>query len=197
MRGVLSATAIALFGVAGAAQAQTVPVATSAGQPAVDPARLTAARALLETMLPPAQRDRIMDGIIRPMMANLRQSMAQAPGFGDMLGKDPKVAAAFDRFVKGQEDRTVDIVRAGMPGMIEAMARAYARRFDVAQIAEIRAFFETPTGRAYVAASYSIMSDPDIQAWQRDLVARSMAHMQEDVGKFIADLSASQPPEQK
>jgi hypothetical protein len=180
----------------GSLHAQTA--AATPAQPAdLDPARLAAAREPLGVMLPAEQRDPIMESMIRPMMANLRQSMLQAPGFGEMLGKDPNVSAAFDRFVKGQEDRSVATVKAGMPGMIEAMARAYARRFDTRQIADIRAFFETPSGKAYISASYSIMSDPDVQAWQRDLVSRFMAHMQEDIAKFVSDVSASHPPEQK
>jgi hypothetical protein len=196
MRSALAAALVLSVAGIGSVHAQTA--AATPAQPAdVDPARLAAARELLGVMLPAEQRDRIMENMIRPMMANLRQSMLQAPGFGEMLGKDANVAAAFDRFVKGQEDRSVATVKAGMPGMIEAMARAYARRFDTRQIADIRAFFETPSGKAYITASYSIMSDPDVQAWQRDLVARSMAHMQEDIAKFVSDLSASHPPEQK
>jgi hypothetical protein len=196
MRRMLAAALVLSAVGIGSAHAQAA--AGAPAQPAdVDPARLAAARELLAVMLPAEQRDRIMEGMIRPMMANLRQSMMQSPGFGEMLGKDPKVSSAFDRFVKGQEDRSVATVKAGMPGMIEAMSRAYARRFDTRQIADIRAFFETPSGRAYISASYSIMSDPDIQAWQRDLMSRSMAHMQEDIAKFVSDVSASHPPEQK
>jgi hypothetical protein len=156
----------------------------------VDPARLAAARQLLDLMLPSAQRDQMVEGMIRPMMANIGQSMQQVPGFAALVGKDTKVRTAFEGFLKAQEDRSIENLRAGMPGMVEAMARAYARRFDLKQLADIRAFFETPTGRVYMAASYTIMSDPDILAWQRDLMARSMSHIQEDIGKFFASLPA-------
>src|SRR3546814_15125821 len=54
------------------------------------------------------------------------------------------------------------------------MARAYARRFTVAQLGEIETFFRTPTGRIYVTESMNIMSDPDIAAWQRQSIASSM-----------------------
>ena len=171
-----------------AAQAQSV---VAPARTATDPARLAAARNLIELMLPAAQRDQMIEGMIRPIMGNIRQSMEQVPGFNDAIGKDPKVKDAFRRFMKAQEDRSIASLRTGMPGMVEAMAGAYARRFDVKQLAEIRAFFETPTGRVYMAASYTIMSDPDILAWQRDLMTRSMAHIQEDATKFLDSIPAS------
>ena len=184
------AAALALGTVTAQAQTVAAPVGS-----APDPARLAAARSLIELMLPAAQRDQMMEGMIRPMMANIHQSMEQVPGFNDAIGKEPKVKEAFVRFLTAQEERSLASLRAGMPGLVEAMAAAYARRFDLKQIAEIRAFFETPTGRVYMAASYTIMSDPDILAWQRDLMARSMTHIQEDAAKFIDSLPASHAAE--
>lgn len=171
-----------------AAQAQT---AALPARSAPDAARLAAARNLIELMLPTAQRDQMIEGMIRPMMANIRQSLEQVPGFNTATGKEPKVKEAFGRFLTTQEERSVASLRAGMPGLVDAMAAAYARRFDLKQIAEIRAFFETPTGRVYMAASYTIMSDPDILAWQRDLMTRSMAHIREDATKFLDSIPAS------
>jgi hypothetical protein len=74
--------------------------------------------------------------------------------------------------------------------MVPAMAAAYARRFDVAQLREIRRFFETPVGRAYVRGSATIMSDPDVAAWQRGLMASSMSGVQEDVAAFAKQVAA-------
>ncbi|NWP10167.1 hypothetical protein, partial [Escherichia coli] len=91
---------------------------------ALDPARVAAAQRLLAVMMPPEQRARLMEGIIRPMMANMRQSLQQMPGFTDMLGKDAKAASAMERFLQKQEDRMAETLHAGMPGMVDAMARA-------------------------------------------------------------------------
>ncbi len=188
------ALAALLLANAGAAQAQTAPQATPAPAP-VDSARLAAAQQLLTVMVPPAQREQMVEGMIRPMMANIRQSMSQAPGFAELFEKDSGALPVFERFLKKQEDRSVATVRAGMPGMIDAMARAYARNFDVQQLGEIRAFYQTPTGQAFVTRTSAIMSDPDVLAWQRDLMTRSMAHIQEDIGKFVEELSASKTSE--
>ncbi len=197
-RNLLFASAASLLCLTGIAAAQTAsPSAPAATSAPVDPARLAAAQQLIAVMMPPEQREQLVENMIRPMMANARNSLQRTPGFAGMIGGDSKRAAAFENFMKAQEERTVETIRVGMPGMIEAMARAYARNFDARQLAEIRAFFETPTGRIYMSRVTTIMSDPDIQAWQRDLMARSMMHVQEDIAKFVADLSASQSSEQK
>ena len=73
---------------------------------------------------------------------------------------------------------------------LPAMARAYARRFDVRQLRDIRAFLETPSGRAYTQASFTIMNDPDIAAWQRQMMARSIEQVQTDVAAFAQQVAA-------
>jgi hypothetical protein len=73
------------------------------------------------------------------------------------------------------------------------MARAYARRFDVAQMREIKAFFQTPTGRLYMQQSYTIMADPDVGTWQRTMMANSMTGVQADVADFAKQIAALEP----
>ena len=119
------------------------------------------------------------------MFDNMRRGLSDNPRFAEAIGSDPKVRALFDEFMTRQMARTTDTLRASLPGMVDAMARAYARRFDVAQMAEVRRFFETPTGRAYMQASTTIMADPDIARWQRDMMARTMGDVQGDVAEFV------------
>ena len=177
--GILGAAALFL---GAPATAQTAAPAATTGGP-VDPARLAAARELIDVLMPPATREQLITGMMTPMLANMRRGMEAAPAFAEM-NADPKFRAAFDQFMAKQEARTTAMLREALPGMVPAMAKAYARRFDVAQMRELRQFFETPTGRAYMQASYTIMADPDIQAWQRDLMTRSMARIQADVAAF-------------
>ena len=104
--------------------------------------------------------------------------------------QDPKVKAVFDRFLARQQQLTLDQVNDQLPGLFDAMARAYARRFTVGQLGEIEAFFNTPTGRAYMTESMSIMSDPDIAAWQRQSIAASMDRLPTELERLRKDLEA-------
>jgi hypothetical protein len=76
-----------------------------------------------------------------------------------------------------------------MPGMFAIMERAYARRFTVAQLDEITAFFSTPTGRLYMDESMKMPADPELLGWQRRLMERSMAEGEKDLETLEADLT--------
>jgi hypothetical protein len=167
------------------------PVEAPAAAP--DPARVAAARALVDVMMPPATREQMLRDMMAPMLANLRRGISQNPQFVAALDSDPRLRALFDGFMAKQEQRTTAMMQDSLPGMLPAMANAYARRFDLAQLKEIRAFFETPTGRAYMQGSVTIMSDPDVAAWQRQLMSQAMAHVQEDVAEFTRQVAALAP----
>ena len=176
------------------AQAQRAPAPAPASAIAPDAARVVAARELIDILMPPETRDQMIDGMMRPMLANIQGAMRSDPSFAAMIGDDPKVQAAFDQFIARQQQQTTATMREALPGMVPAMANAYARRFDVQQLHDIRTFFETPTGKAYMRASFTIMSDPDIQAWQHDLMTRSMARLQQDVAAFVRQTEAASKP---
>jgi hypothetical protein len=159
---------------------------------AVDPARLTAARALLDRLMPPATREQMIEGMMTPMLANIQQGMTENPQFAAAVGSDPRVKALFDEFMRKQTARTTATLRTSLPGMADAMTNAYARRFDVAQLGELRRFFETPTGGAYIRESMTIMADPDIGRWQRDMMSRSMSDIQGDAAEFARQVAALQ-----
>ena len=171
------------------AQAQTAPAATTA----VDPVRLVAAHDLLDILMPPATRAQMVESMMTPMLANLRQGMMQNPDFAKTMNGDPRVKALFDTFMARQQTQTMTMMRDGLPRMSDAMARAYARRFDVAQMREIKAFFGTPTGRLYMQQSYTIMADPDVGAWQRTMMANSMTGVQANVADFAKQIAALEP----
>jgi hypothetical protein len=173
------------------ALALAAPTVAPAQTVAPDPARLAAARELIDTILPPATREQMITGMLAPMLANMRQGLQQNPGFAQAM-QNPKEKALFDSFMAKEQQRVTETMREALPGMVPAMAAAYARRFDVGQLHEIKAFFQTPTGRAYMTASYTIMSDPDIAAWQRGLMATSMQHVQEDVQAFAQQAAAAE-----
>ncbi|WP_445190887.1 DUF2059 domain-containing protein [Sphingomonas sp. Tas61C01] len=193
MRRAIIALALATLPTVAAAQA----VAPAADTAAVDPARLTVARRVIDTIMPPATREQMMSAMLTPMMANIRQGMNQNPDFAKMMGDDPKVAAAFERYMQRQQARSIEMIGASLPQMATAMSRAYARRFDVAQLEEIERFFKTPTGRAYMQASMTIMADPDVAAWQRTMMNDAMSHVQQDTAQFVKEITAIKQGEKK
>lgn len=166
-----------------AAQAAPAPTA------APDPAKLAAARALIDVVMPPEARDGMVDAMLRPMMANLQQGLMSNPMFQKDMA-DPKRRAVFDRFLAQRNEATLAKLRAGLPGMFTAMERAYARRFTIEQMADAQAFFATPSGRAYMREGMTIMSDPDVQAWQRTLMQDAMGDMRGEIAQLIAELAA-------
>ena len=183
-------------GIIGAVALFLAAPATAQTPAPLDPARVTAARELIDVLMPPATREQLITGMMAPMLANMRRAMQSAPGFAADIHADPKLRTAFDAFITKQQAQTTRMLREALPGMLPAMARAYARRFDVAQMHELRAFFQTPTGRAYMQASYTIMSDPDIQAWQQDLMARTMGRLQADVVAFVEQATKAEGAKQ-
>ena len=167
------------------------PVAAS-----LDPVRVAAAHDVIDVLMPPATREQMIGSMITPMLANIRQGMMQDPKMAALMGQDPAMRAAFDQFIARQNDRTIETLRAELPGMITAMTNAYARRFDVGQLRDIKAFFLTPTGRAYMQAAMTIMSDPDVAQWQRSMMSRTLGHIQEDIAAFV-DKVVEAAPEKK
>ena len=159
----------------------------------IDPARVAAARTLLDVVMPSTKRDGMIDGMLKGMMVNLSQMMVNSPKLKAAYEGDPRAGTIFQRFFVQQQQSTIAMLKQNFPGMVDAMARAYARRFTTAQMGELRAFFETPTGRLYIDQAATIASDPDVANWQRDLMAKSMARIPADVDAMMAEIKALPP----
>lgn len=160
----------------------------------VDPARLAAARRVIEQFFPPDRRDTMVEAMMAPTFATMRQSMVDAPELAAVLGNDPAFAAKFKAFMTEEQARSLRLLRASLPQMVEAMARAYARRFTAPQLDEIAAFFRTPTGSLYVTQSMTLMSDPDVQASQRAMMAEAMKDLPQRIQQFARDAVAGAEP---
>jgi hypothetical protein len=157
---------------------------------AIDPARIASASALIDILMPPSERMEMLEAVLKPMYANIRQSMGKDPKFDSLFQSNPEARKLFDEFMVTQEARSIGTLRQTLPRMIEAMQRAYARRFTVAQMGEMSAFFRTPTGQIYIKQATTIMADPDVQQWQREIMSASLRNLQNDMGGLIAQLSA-------
>lgn len=180
-----------------AAAPQTpAPAPSPAPAPAteVEPARLAAAKAVVGLFLPEDRRDAMIDAMLAPTFEGVRQSFTESPEMASLFGNDPAMKAKIDAFMAEEEARSLKILRASMPQMLEAMARAYARRFTVAQLEEISAFFRTPTGSLYVSQSMTLMSDPDVQASQRAMMQESMKDFPQRIEAFARGIAADAEP---
>lgn len=167
---------------------------TASAQPpqqadAVDPARLAAAKRTIDAMMPPTQRKAMFGAMLNPMLANMQQAILSRPAVREALEADPAAKATLDAFLADQQQRTIALLQKELPGMFAIMERAYARRFTVAQLDEITAFFSTATGRLYMDESMKIPADPELLGWQRRLMEQSMADSEQDLQKLQADLT--------
>lgn len=174
IRSIVGAALLAAMPLAPAA-AQTTPVAA----PAPDPARLVVARRLIERFLPADRRDAMIEQMIRPMAETARDAMFASPSIAGLQADNPEFVETMNGFMGEEFERTIAMTKAAMPAMLDAMARAYARRFTLDQLETIDGFFQTPAGRAYAELAPSIMSDPDVLAAQRKMMTDAMAGMEE------------------
>jgi hypothetical protein len=168
------------------AGAQTVP-ATAA---APDPARLAAAQALMSRIMPADKRDAMVEQMLRPMMENIRGAVLSGPKFEAARADNPKLAATVEAFMKEEFERSIETMKAAMPAMIDAMARAYGRRFTLDQLQALDTFFQTPAGRAYVEVAPTIMTDPDLLAVQRSMMTDAMTGLQQRLAALSAKIDA-------
>lgn len=61
------------------------------------------------------------------------------------------------------------------PNIRTALARVYARRYSLTELAELDAFFATPTGMRYASDSLTIMNDPEMTATMATVMEDAMA----------------------
>ena len=177
-----------------AVSAQAGPaVAAAPADAAIEPARLDAARKLMDEIMPPATREQMMTSVMQSMMGAIIQSMRQNPDFARTISAEPKAAAVFDAFIKRQQTLATQDLVTNLPGMIDAMAHAYARRFTMDQLHDLSVFFATPTGQTYVVAAPTVMSDPDVGQWMTGTMRRSQERLPTELAKLAADLKAVAP----
>jgi hypothetical protein len=169
------AACIALTPVSAMAQS-SAPADVAAG---VDPARIETARKMLSQMIPPEKRAAMVETIVRPMMANMRQSFEQSPEFKKLFAANPEARKQMLAFIDQETERSLRIARDSMPAMYDAMAIAYARQFTPEQLADIQRFYMSPTGRIFLDRTPAVMSDPALMAAQRAMMEKALEGLQD------------------
>ncbi|KQM23280.1 hypothetical protein ASE73_03435 [Sphingomonas sp. Leaf24] len=147
----------------------------------------------MDAVFPAAQRAQMMEALVGSISNAMLGSFQQQPDIARMIKTEPRSRPVFERFIARQQAKTAATIKANLPGMVDAMSNAYARRFTEAQLKEMQTFFETPTGRVYVAQSMTIMSDPDVAAWQAKVQSESIATLGTDAKEFVQELMALAP----
>ena len=181
------APALTLLSVpAGMVMAQDVPA------PQLDPVRLALGRDIVAVVLPPAQRQQIMAGFLNSMVRNMVAGIIDGtPGLKQELAANPRVKAAFDRFVSRQQSLAEADVNKGLPELVEAYAHAYARSFSRDELVQIKAFVSTETGTKFMQRGNALMSDPDVAAWQRRVTEVEAARRRAELATFAGDLKTA------
>ena len=177
--------------------------------PEPDPARLAAARNTALTMFPNGTYAHAITTFVNTTMDRvLDMSEADLAALFPEEKKDKKAkkpSAEPLRIKLAREEPNFDaklaavrafagtmlnkLGNAAEPKFREGMARAMARKFDPAQLAEINAFLATPTGAAYGRQTVGMWFEPDVMRGSFELVPEMIKMMPELVGD-AAELDA-------
>jgi hypothetical protein len=152
------------------------PPAPLPAPPVPEPAAATVAAAteVVNLILPPAMRDQMMEQMMGAVMQGMANAMLDTPDMRAAFEREPRARPILEQALVRQQAETNAMIRAEMPGMVTAMSRAYARRFSLAELADMKRFFSSPTGQAYVLKSPTVMSDPDVMRWSQAMITRAM-----------------------
>jgi hypothetical protein len=182
MRFIVAIAGLALAtGVSAGASAQE---ASSADQQA----ELTEARAIMELMFPPAEREQTFGVLIGQAVEQFRASVPV-----DSV-TDPQLRAILERHFDSIPERLGPTISRHLPKIIEATASAYTHEFTLAELKDIHAFAQSPSGEHYLNRSAALVGDPDVAtvntaffaevqeiqaAFQNDLITELSAYIAE------------------
>lgn len=173
-------------------------------------ARMPQARLVVDKIFPAGTYAKMMKDQFKPMMNGLMGQMLDTVQIGDlsdltglyfddleaideskqtdaMAILDParreRLAAINDLVIEGVT-QTINRVE---PAYRDGLVQAYAARFSAVELADISAFFATPTGGHYAAQSLLIYSDPQVMAATKKVLPEMMA-----MGLAITEQAAAQ-----
>lgn len=184
----------------------------------IDPAQLALGQTTAARLLPEGAYGKMMDQLLGTMLGPI---LALDPGFdankiSELTGAEYNAAAALtddqrkavEAIVDPARQARADGVKALMrpllvdvgkmlePPMRKGIARAYARKFNAAQLTEMNGFFATPTGAAYAAESFAIQYDPEVMATTMQAMPVMMAKVMGSAADVEAKIKAL-PQERK
>lgn len=192
------AAAAALLALPGpAAFAQTAPSAQAA--PAADPVRLAAAKEVVGKVLPQGIYKRVLGTTMNSMMDSMMGSMGKLPmreimrmtGISEedakSLGEgtidevmeiyDPHWQERMQLTMHAMTDAMSDLMASMEPRIREALTRAYAREFTLAELQDMARFFASPAGARYANKSMELFMDPEMMKTMTEALPEIMKQM--------------------
>ncbi len=178
-------------------------------------ARLPLARQIVEKVLPEGAMmdvigstfERMLGPIMEMANSDTNAALAGALGYSaSELAVDEaesaEILAIVDPAWRERNDAMASMTQAMMADMMTAMepvmrgvmAELYAIYFDETQLADIDAFFSTPSGLSYARQSYAMASDPRIMSAMfsnPDVVFGTIGEMPERMEEGLADIPAA------
>lgn len=173
-------------------------------------ARLPLAMALAEKVVPAGSLGGMMDGMMGGLFGAVlgtegepspRSVISRRVGVfsvdtGAITDQQAlRIADLLDPAWRERETRSRAFTQAAMnrvmqavePVVRQAIAELYAIHFTQAQLADIDAFFATPSGAAYASQSYQMASDPRLMGTMMRMMPEAMGQM----GSIQAELDAA------
>ncbi|HEV2594460.1 MAG TPA: hypothetical protein VGU01_04600 [Sphingomicrobium sp.] len=175
-------------------------------QPAPDPARLALARISVQAMWPDGAYAKMMSGFIGNMFNGVMQmKRSDLAALNNKAGKNNGGSAAKDEAIRDEaaaKDPNFDQRMAAMrsvvdeevgkistlidPRMRDGLAHSMARRFDDRELADINAFFATPSGHALASQYMQLWFDPDTMRSMMGAIPEIVKLMPDAMQKFRA-----------
>ena len=162
--------------------------------PALDPEAIALGHDILEVLSPQAERMSRYNARIKGLTEQIRAS-----ALAGLDAENPALKVVTDRSMDRMWAELGKVVESNLPGFYEAYARAYARRFSLQELREIKAFAMTAAGRKYLHDSTTLFQDPDVIVAQQRLMdsmtadmPRLQKQMKDEVAAVVAK-SAAKP----
>ena len=192
-------------------------MAQRSGCPSSVAARRAAALPVIDQIWPLGTYERIMRAAMGQVMSGTMANMYDMPidefakaidpkapvapsgkTFRQILAEDdPYFEERMRRTMKVMTDEMVALMTEVEPEVRVALTDTYARRFTVAQLGELHAFFATPTGRIYARESMLLMMGPDMVKAMQAFMPRMMQRMPSIMQKVEAATKDLPPPKRK
>jgi hypothetical protein len=97
---------------------------------------------------------------------------------------DAGVRSILETYLANTPEMLQPAVRDHLPNLLNATTIAYVHRFTLAELQDIRAFAETPSGRRYLSSSTALVADPAVAAANSEYFARVQALSQDMAGRL-------------
>lgn len=165
------------------ALAQPVPAATS-------PEALALGRSIVAITFPPATRQAMMDKLMATMLEQMRDGMRL-----DAI-KDAGLRQILADYLAGIPQMLRPTTSAFIPRQMDAVAQAYAHMFSIAELKDIAAFANTPSGQSFLRRSTEVMSDPAVAAVNKEYFGEAQAITQASAAQLsqkVQDYVAAHP----